>query len=54
MPEHTNVTGYAPGHATSGAPVVVELRVLTSGASRQTEWCHSARTAVGAAGIKRY
>jgi len=54
MPEHTNVTGYAPGHATSGAPVVVELRVLTSGASRQTEWCHSAQTAVGAAGIKRY
>ena len=53
-PEHTTGTGFAPGRATSEAPVAVGLCVLTSGASRQAERRHSARTAVGPAGIQRY
>ena len=52
--EHTTGTGFVPGRATSKAPVAVELCVLTSGASRQAERQHSARTAVGPAGIQRY
>jgi len=54
MPEYTTRTGFALGCATSEAPVAVELRVLTSGASRQAERRHSAQTAVGPAGIQRY
>jgi len=53
-PEHTTGTGFVPGRVTSEAPVAVELCVLTSGASRQAERRHSARTAVGPAGIQRY
>ena len=53
-PEHTTGTGFVPGGATSEAPVAVGLCVLTSGASRQAEWRHSARTAVSPAGIQRY
>jgi len=53
-PEHTTGTGFVPGCVTSEAPVAVGLCVLTSGASRQAERWHSARTAVGAAGIRRY
>ena len=29
MPEHTNGTGFAPGHVTSEAPVAIELCLLT-------------------------
>jgi len=54
MPEHTTATGFIPGHVTSEAPVAVGLCVLTSGASRQAERRHSARTAVGPAGIQKY
>ena len=52
-PEHKTGTGFVPGRATSEAPVAVGLCVLTSGASRQAERRHSARTAVGPAGIQR-
>ena len=51
--EYTTGTGFVPGRATSEAPVAVGLCVLTSGASRQAERRHSARTAVGPAGIQR-
>jgi len=53
-PEHTTGTGFVPGRVTSLAPVAVGLCVLTSGVSRQAERRHSARTAVGPAGIQRY
>jgi len=51
-PEHTTGTGFVPGRVTSEASVAVGLCVLTSGASRQAERRHSARTAVGHAGIQ--
>jgi len=51
MPEHTTGTGFVPGCITSDAPVAVGLCVLTSGASRQAERRHSARTAVGPAAL---
>ena len=51
---HTTGTGFAQGCVTSEAPAAMELCVLTSGASRQVEWPHSARTAVDPAGIQRY
>jgi len=53
-PEHTTGTKFAPGCATSEAPVAVKLCVLTSGASRQAKRRHSAWTVVGSAGIQRY
>ena len=53
-PEHTTGTGFVLGRVTSEAPVAVGLCVLTSGVSRQAERRHSARTAVGPAGIQRY
>ena len=53
-PEHTTGTGFVPGRVTSEAPVALGLYVLTSGASRQAERRHSARTAVCPAGIQRY
>ena len=53
-PEHTTGTGFVPGRVTSEAPVAVELCVLTSDASRRAERRHSARTAVGPAGIQKY
>jgi len=52
--EHTTGTWFAPGRANSEAPVAMELCVLTSGTSRQAEQRHSARTAVGPAGVQRY
>jgi len=52
--EYTTGTGFVSGRVTSEAPVVVGLCVLTSSASRQAERRHSARTAVGPAGIQRY
>ena len=53
-PEHTTGTGFVPQRVTSEAPVAAGLCVLTSGVSRQAERWHSARTAVGPAGIQRY
>jgi len=53
-PEHTTGTGFVPGRVTSEAAVTVGLCVLTSGASRQAERQHSARTTVGPAGMQRY
>jgi len=44
MPEHTTGTWFAPERVTSEAAVSVELCVLTSGASREAERRHSART----------
>jgi len=54
MPEHTTGTGLVPGRVTSEAPVAVGLCVLMSCMSNQAERRHSARTAVGPAGIQRY